>query len=672
MKKRNLLKLLMFVCCLGVLTISMTKKISIAHAEDVVLPESINMSIMKATKANPLGALEVLKKEDVEGATHDVLWYSNKNLKLSDSNYRWSYLNLRFPVTPGEEYKFNMRVKVFIGETTIGTPPTLNSFWTMFSTMSSTVYNAAVNNAFVRIMNDDTIKVNKLGDMCTYFSEDGTTPQANIAAAIAGNWISLSGTFVIPEYSPYNGTNYETTDLVLTLRLESGSDDEAQTRNMYIDTLEIKSAAEPPLELATSSDYWKKGSNEDCFTFDEHGMSLVGNGDVSSAAMLLYSKVKANSTVTYIIDGGLADAAWGNTYIIFKNMDEDPVADTGLVNKGGNYCAFQFGSDNPWIIECIDGEVEKMPASGTADSNDIWYWYREKTIISITTEDTEDGFEATIRFTGKSGLTSTYHYTNFDPRFIGDYATGIEFYTSNEGTVENHITVSSVTISDVFEVELPDIDVEKLNEDVEGFADGINGNNYEDAKELKEAIDGVLGSFNLTMKRAFNHEDYASFCSMISDYELDVEESNAVIALINNLPDAINDSNYEAAKTAIAAARDAYDKLVTSAQGLVNNYEDLQAAEELLEQYEESLIEQQSDSSDPVEEPSSEPSAEPSVEASETQSIVPVESSSEKQSEQSTQPDSSKKKGCKGGLAAGGLISLFAIAGALLLKKNRK
>ena len=65
------------------------------------------------------------------------------------------------------------------------------------------------------------------------------------------------------------------------------------------------------------------------------------------------------------------------------------------------------------------------------------------------------------------------------------------------------------------------------------------------------------------------------------------------------------------------------------------------------------------------EEPKSEqPSVEPSVEPKSEQPSTPAENSSK--------PEEGKKKGCKGGIGASGLISLLALAGSLLFKKTRK
>ena len=73
-------------------------------------------------------------------------------------------------------------------------------------------------------------------------------------------------------------------------------------------------------------------------------------------------------------------------------------------------------------------------------------------------------------------------------------------------------------------------------------------------------------------------------------------------------------------------------------------------------------------SDEPSAEPSVEPSAEPSAEPSTQPSVTP---STDTKSEEPTSTDSGKKKGCKGGVATGGLISLIALAGALIFKKRR-
>ena len=75
---------------------------------------------------------------------------------------------------------------------------------------------------------------------------------------------------------------------------------------------------------------------------------------------------------------------------------------------------------------------------------------------------------------------------------------------------------------------------------------------------------------------------------------------------------------------------------------------------------------EQSDSASEV--PSEEPTAEPSAEPSTQPSVTP---STDTNSEEPTSTDSGKKKGCKGGVATGGLISLLALAGIMFAKKRR-
>ena len=178
MKKTKL-----FLMVLVLLTVSTLFLLMPKRSNAVTLPSSINLTEMAPTKAQKSGTLTVLDKADVEGAENDVLWYNNSNLTTDDHAYRWSYLHLRKAVEGGQEYSFSIRLKVFKGEENISKPPTLNCVWFQFFTMSSIVYNAAVNNAFVQFMNDEEqygAKVNKLGDAVNYFAPNKASDVQNV------------------------------------------------------------------------------------------------------------------------------------------------------------------------------------------------------------------------------------------------------------------------------------------------------------------------------------------------------------------------------------------------------------------------------------------------------------------------------------------------------------
>jgi len=585
MKQRKLTLLTLIIAL--VLTFSVIgKAVPVKADETLVLPDTIDFTILKPTKSQPLGELSVLPKESVEGAENDVLWYNNSNITTADHAYRFSYLNLSMPIMPGEEYNFSMRLKVFVGEENIGTPPTLNSFQVRFNTMSSIVYNAAVNASFVRFMNDASTygaSISKLGDMCTYFSDD---PNA-VANTMKGEWATFSGTFVAPEKSPYNGTQYDTTHLVLTFQLEAGAGAD-NTRNIYFDHISV-TPAHQDLNLATSAEYWKDCTNPAAFEWNEKGMTLY---DVSSASMLLYPKVKANSTVMFTIDANLATqeeamaGMWGNAYIVFKNMNENPRSDAARAEPEGNFAAFQFGSDNPWFIECIDGEVEKFQASGTVDNNDIWYWYTGTTTVYITTEDTEDGFKTTVKFFGKSGKTSVYTFVNYDERFIGDYSVSIEFFLSKACTGAKNVTVSAVTISDVEEVALPDYDIEAINTAIGENNVTITADNYAQIKAVYDEIASAYKQFNYPLLRDFNITGFEAIGQNLNSYALNISEANEAVEIIAKLPSAITAENYQEAKESIENARNRYNALNVEAKNLVTNADVLTAAETMLAAYE--------------------------------------------------------------------------------------
>ena len=591
--KTRIVQAVLFVLLVVSIIIASTGFNVSAKADTLTLPSSIeNMEVMNATKAQPAGTLSVLPKAQVTGAENDVLWYNNSNLTTADIAYRWSYLNLRTPVTGGQQYNFSIRLRVFTGEETIGKPPTLNSFHVKFFTMSSIVYNAAANNAFVQFLtNADTegAKIAKLGDMCTYFGpSDAYTNTVNTQN---GEWVTFSGTINVPAKSPYNTTQYDTTDLVLQFQLEA-ADGEANTRNIYFDHIKVEPTIKPKqlVNMATSADYWKDGFNPKCFTFGDNGMTLK---DTSTASMLLYPQVAANSTINLTLNGSL-DQGWANCFIMLKDKSENPVSGAAYeasygMPVTGNFSAFQFGADGAFWIECIDGEVEKLPAAGAADNNDIWYWYTGTTSISITTEDTEDGFSAKVKLNGKSGYLSTFDYTCYEESFKGDYAFSIAYFAWMDGTDEKNINMSSLTVSDVESVTLPDYNVAEINTNIGTYNTEITSENYATVKAFYNETASAYKNFNFPLIKDFNKESFDAIGSRLATYEKAISDAAAVDALIVALPTSITADNYTTVKADIEAARTAYNALGSASQALVTKGSELVAAEQALASYEKGV-----------------------------------------------------------------------------------
>lgn len=599
MTKNNRKLLAVFACALLALALSATLlfvPVSARAADDttVEMPAGINMTPM-APNANMLGGVrEVLPQSEVDGAENDVLHFSNANVTTAQHAYRFAHLFMRSSVRAGEKYIFNMRLRVNVGEDgAFATPPTLNSYVFSFNAMNGAVFNATsyamFNSTEVRIEPSIT-KLELLAN--TYGPEEGRTG-ANKTALINGEWLTITGELDVPAKHMYNGVERDTTDVVFWFRVES-ADGAANTRNIYIDSLTLVPAVQLA-NMATDEKHWKSGTNLDTFEWSDKGMTHTVS---DNASMLLYHKIAADSTVNIDIVGKLdednIDAnPWGNAYVIFKNKNERPVADTGLVSRGGNYLVFQFGSDGVIWKECIDGEVETMTVTNLSGAaNDIWYWYKNNahSSVSINTVDTEDGFKATVTFVGNSS-SATFRFTCENPEMKGDYSLSLQFHVRPDIAANGSITVSSLTVSGVEEKDLvfPDADVELLNEETAARNVAVTADNYDEIKAFYEETVAVYNTFNLPLLRAFERQNLDAIAAKLTAYETARKAAADADEAIRALPAEVNADNYSEAKAAIEAARATYNALTAAAKSYVTALDALQSAEGRLAAYEESV-----------------------------------------------------------------------------------
>ena len=359
--------------------------------------------------------------------------------------------------------------------------------------------------------------------------------------------------------------------------------------------------------LAVSSDYWKSGVSSVCFQFGADG---IGFYDTQFGAMVSNQTIAADATISFDIAGTLTNGQYGNFYLVFKNEKKSYTFKESIVPvEEGNWCALMFGGDGLKIYDCKDGKVQTVVYGTTvaeggviADNADLWFWYKQNTRVSVALSDSETGVRAQIKISGPSGKTTVFDYDCENPALQGESYMSFGMFLSAAGTSAQHVQVNSVMASNIGKGEayIPDIDVSDLHARAESaLAGAISSANVEQVKALIAELQDAQTEMNYTQEKEFKAEYIEQLEKKVAAYETEGEAVAAVEKLIAELPESITVANYEAAKEAIAAARNAYNALTEEGKALVTSLNVLTAAEEALTEYEESLTPDQDQDQEP-------------------------------------------------------------------------
>lgn len=519
---------------------------------------------------------EILEGKDVPGAeSENVIQLSNKRITPEMQQWRFAPLFWTVDVQPGVEYIFSMRFRIFNGEGTSHIQA-IN-----FNEYGFFLY-AANRNQF-GINENNTVSISSavtLNDIKKY-------AEGNAAEALNGQWTTVELKLTMPQTYTVNGVEYPIDTMVVLTRPEAaaGADN---TRTLYVDKMSVSGyeteeelPEEQLLNLAADNKYWKSGINDDRFLWSEEGMSFC-----EEASLSLYDKVGGNSVVSLTIEGNYPHN-WGNFYIVFKDKNERPFAGVAKMDDPkGTFAALQIGGDGLFIIECINGVVEKMPCIAV-NNLDIWYFYAQRTDITFEMKDTENCMEAVITISGPNA-TTVIEYSTLGKELCGDGYFSIACYLPTVSDENIYLNLMSLTVSGVTEFTAPDpIDVAAVNSQMAELKDEkITHQNYAAMRENLDAIWKLYDKMNYPMIQGFDSQTFDHLCQSIALYEKEVERVQEIIQKIELLPDKISKDNLEEAKEAVESTWSMFDALSEEGKQLVSNQIRLRETEEAIVAYE--------------------------------------------------------------------------------------
>ena len=289
----------------------------------------------------------------------------------------------------------------------------------------------------------------------------------------------------------------------------------------------LSAAAEDAPNLTTDAANWSadKSIGFGGASFDADGIKMTEQ----TSAIYLTNKIAKNSKVEIVFDGHATSAGWGNLCVMFKAAD-GVSADAGLFAKAeGNYLALKFGTDGAMILESTDGVVTTADKSNALTDPEAMsgfdFWYAYKQVTTITIETTDTASGVNVK---------------------------ISFLAS--GDLEN-LTGKTYTLT------------------------------------YSSVNPALAGDYNLSVGAFWEKKDaeYIGVRSVtVAAAEAGGTAAESVDDMILALPDSVTQENYAAAKSAIQAARAAYEALTAEEKAQVSQLDKLTAAEQALQAYEQS------------------------------------------------------------------------------------
>lgn len=424
------------------------------------------------------------------------------------------------------------------------------------------------------------------------------------------------------------------------------------------------------LNLATSVDYIKEGVGVKAFSYVE-GEGLILEG-IREAGMLMYQPVASAQTVTMQWNNSLVDGTYGNCYLIIKNLsgkyidipnpsDSEFDAYNATTDAEDNWLAVCFGGDGMWFYTCVNGQVERMSLGNGEDNNDVWHWYKQATVATITATDvaateTDDAYvRVTFTLTGPSGKLTTKSYDVYEEVFYGkDGLFQYSCFLSMGGNLEmnyDYVCLERLVYSDLKAISFPEADMDAINAKIAEYATVVP-TNYEAVKTFYSQTAELRKQFNYTMNADFNADSFALLGTALEEYEAMAENLTLLIGKINALASEVNAENYQTVKTVIAAVQEEYAALPADWKALVTNYEAVTALDAAIKAYEESLK-----PVDPVDPADPEDPVDP---ADPVEPVDPVEPSKPGES-----------GGCGSSAGASSVLGLVFLCGAVLTRKKK-
>ena len=398
--------------------------------------------------------------------------------------------------------------------------------------------------------------------------------------------------------------------------------------------------------------------------------------------------VEDGKEVTFLLDSELDKCTWGNYYFIFKSDSLIKHHSAGAWVQEGNYGVLLIGGDGFKIVECVNGvlpmtkdaagnpiadfqtvlQVPQVEEGGTGA--DIYYVYKQYTKLTIKTINLKDesgnviGYKAIFTLTGgDSGATITREYVSNNALAANAGYYGLELYVSNPINNGNGggLTIEGIYVEDVDaydgaaakEAMQSQIRIDLAQSLLDVLPADVDETNYDVVAGQLAAAKDAVNKLSADEKAKLTGADKLELLeAKVTSISHIAQAREAINALILD----VNENNLAEAERLLANANRALDSLTEKeAAELANIVSRIDNSAKAIEDYKKAHEE-------PIDEPSSDPTSEPSEQPSETQSPS--------NQEQTSQQEGGKKKGCKGEASGAGL-GLFALIGALIIRRKK-
>ena len=527
-------------------------------------------------------ACSVLSKNDVEGALSDeILKVTNKDITSATQQWRFAPVFFNTDIENGTSYTFSLRFKAFLGE---------GSNTLTFQNLGNIGFYLYFYNKEAFQLNGELAKTELLSPNLTNLVQFHTV-EGSYQSALQGMWNTSEIKVNIPESYVVNNVTYVPNAMMALIRPEA-SDGVDNTVSVFIDHMKVigyETEIIPSFNFAKTNLAWRKGVNTESFVFGDDGISVIDTASVehSSGSMFFSKKLDSDYNMNIKLDGSL-NTNWGNLYIILKDKGMPHMEGySSSKEHSDNFVALQIGSDGAFIIECINGVEEKFPCD-VVDANDIWYFYKQPTEISISAKDVEKGIKIDIDILGNKKNSISYYVENLDLQ--GPSWFGFDYHCEVRGTAEHCLKFTEIIINDQKTFKHDEKDLTNLKSLINSIPTLVTLDNLADSRELLDSINVEMLDMNIVEENQIDYAAVRKFYKAVMNLEKGKAIAEGLVIQIDELPDVVNSENYDEIVSKINEITSKYSQLSSSLKLEVTNYWKLSNVLIMVTDYEISYI----------------------------------------------------------------------------------
>ena len=265
--------------------------------------------------------------------------------------------------------------------------------------------------------------------------------------------------------------------------------------------------AEPdtPIAVDWSADE-TKWTEKNGFAFnDTLGMHLTASFGTYAATKA--KSIGGNSTITFEIDGNLPGTDWCADWIVFKNTNDTPLTTFPYSSEisTGNWLAIYCGRGVSFtIMECKNGQITKKQVGLHCATS--WESFHQKQTITITTQDTQEGVEVSMKYDSPTEHT-TATYLSSNTLLWGAYSISVGRTGGNTDTVD---LTSTPAATYTYKINVTDVASDKVPVDTapELDPDNLAQNMDNWSKDGRVGTDVTADAYGLTFGGSENTYGY--------------------------------------------------------------------------------------------------------------------------------------------------------------------